>query len=275
MYTATDGGNAMIRKISLALLLCVLLAALSGCAAPQLFDMPTQAPPGYGSPTATPEPTAVPQGDTQVAGDPLGEEGIGGDNTAEAPQDVASVETYAFAGSTPLPLDPIDLPTPTPRPALTFSYETYEATKLGLKFDGPVGWTRDDSIDDTFTITEPEKRDNYTAFITIRKVPVSKDYNQSDLVKEVQDMLDTISSTNFNKSDWRPSNTAARTLMDNDGVYADYSGTLVDGTRVRGRVHVICIDKVLYSIHMSHPAGYNSDYLKIHAKIRDTMALTK
>ncbi len=265
----------MMRKISLVLLLCVLLAALSGCASPQLFDMATQAPAGYGLPTPTIEPTAVPQGDTDVAGDPLGEEDSGGDITAETPQDVASVETYAYAGSTPLPLDPIDMPTPTPRPALTFSYTTYEATKLGLKFDGPVGWTSDDSIDDTFTLTEPEKRDNYTAFITIRKVPVNKDYNQSDLVKEVQGMLDTISSTNFNKSDWRPSNTAERTLMDHDGVYADYQGTLVDGTRVRGRVHVICIDKVLYSVHMSHAAGYNSDYLKNHAKIRETMTLTK
>jgi hypothetical protein len=273
MYTATDGGNAMIRKISLALLLCVLLAALYGCASPQAFNMPTQAPPGYGSPTATPDPTAVPQGDTEVLGDPMGEEGIGEGNNADVPQDVASVETYAFAGSTPLPLVPIDMPTPTPHPALTFSYETYEATKLGLKFDGPVGWTRDDSVDDTFTITEPEKRDNYTAFITIRKVPVSKDYNQSDMVKEVEGMMDTIKSTNFTV--FKPSNTDTRTLMDNDGVYANYEGTLVDGTRVRGRVHVTCIDKVLYSIHMSHPAGYNSDYLKIHGKIRDTMTLTK
>ncbi len=264
----------MMRKINLALLLCVLLAALSGCASPQLYDVPTQAPPGFGVPTATITPTTVPQGDEDIAGDPLGEEDLGGDITADVPQDVASVETYAYAGSTPLLLDPIDMPTPTPRPALTFNYTTYEATKLGLTFDGPVGWIKDET-NDTFTLTEPEKRDNYTAFITIRKIPVSKDYNQSDLVKEVQGMLDTISSTNFSKSDWRPSNTATRTLMDHDGVYADYSGTLVDGTRVRGRVHVICIDKVLYSVHMSHPAGYNSDYLKIHAKIRDKMTLTK
>lgn len=266
----------MMRKIILALLLCVLLAALSGCASPQLFDMATQKPADYGLPTPTIEPTAVPQGDTDIVGDPIGEEDIGSEGSiAEVPQDAASDETYAFAGSTPLPLDPIDMPTPTPRPALTFSYTPYEATKLGLKFDGPVGWTIDDSVDDTYTITEPEKRENYTAFITIRKSPVNKDYSKSDMVKEVKDMLDTISSTNFDKSDWRPSDTAERTLMENDGIYADYSGTLVDGTRVRGRVHVTCIDKTLYIIHMSHPAGYNSDYLKIHGKIRSTMTLTK
>jgi hypothetical protein len=268
-------GMHLMRKIILALLLCVLLAALSGCAAPQLTDAPTQAPVGYGVPTATIEPTAVPQGDTEYIGDPMSEEDTSGDIPVEAPQDEASVETYAYAGSTPLVLDPIDMPTPTPHPARTFSYTNYEATKLGLKFDGPVGWTVDESVDDTFTLTEPEKIDNYTAFITIRKVPVSKDYKQSDMEKEVGDMLETIGSTNFDKSTWKPSMTAERTLMDSDGVYANYEGTLVDGTRVRGRVHVTCIDKTLYTVHMSHAAAYNSDYLKNHAKIRETMTLTK
>jgi hypothetical protein len=55
-------GIHLMRKTILALLLCVLLAALSGCAAPQLIDAPTQAPPGFGVPTATTEPTAAPQG---------------------------------------------------------------------------------------------------------------------------------------------------------------------------------------------------------------------
>jgi hypothetical protein len=269
-------GIHLMRKICLALLLCVLLAALSGCASPQLFDMATQKPADYGLPTPTIEPTAVPQSDTDIAGDALAEEDIGSEGAAaDVQQDAASVEAYAYAGSTPLPLDPIDMPTPTPHPALTFSYTPYDATKLGLTFQGPVGWTVDDSVDDTFTLTEPEKRDNYTAFITIRKVSVTKDYNQSDMENEVKNILDTISSTNYDKSTWRPSLTATRTLMAHDGVYANYEGTLVDGTRVRGRVHVTCIDRTLYTIHMSHAAAYNSDYLKNHAKIRETMTLTK
>ncbi len=262
----------MMRKISLALLLCVLLAALSGCASPQLFA--TQAPPGFNVPTPTIVPSPNPQGEAEFEGDPLSEED-NGESALDGAQELASLETYAFAGSTPLPLDPIDMPTPTPRQALTFTYETFEATKLGLKFDGPAGWTRDDTASDAFTITEPVKRDNYTAFMTLYKRGVNKEYNANDLAQEVKDMLETIGSTNFIKSEWRPSLTAQRTLMDHDGVYANYEGTLVDGTRVRGRVHVTCIDKVLYSLHMSHAAGYNTDYLQNHAKLRSTLELTK
>lgn len=258
----------MMRKISLALLLCVLLAALYGCTPSQSFPVATQAPPGYGLNT----PAVVPT-DEPLEYNPEDEEDVG-EFIMEEPQEIASVETYAYAGATPLPLDPIDMPTPTPRPKLTFEYQTYEATKLGLKFDGPVGWIVDDSANDTFTLTEPEKRDNYTAFMTFYKVPVNKQYTASDMERAVNDMLENIKSTNFS-NDFKPSYTASRTLIGHDGVYANYEGTLVDGTRVRGRVHVTCIDKVLYSLHMSHAAAYNTEYLQNHAKLRSTIALTR
>ena len=263
----------MTRKISLALLLCVLLAVLSGCVSEEL-TFSTQAPPGYGASTPTIEPVVEPQDEGTYEGDPLGEEDIG-DTDMGAPQEIASVGTYAYAGSTPLPLDPIDMPTPTPRPELTFSYETYEVTKLGVKFDGPSGWIRDDSANDTFTLTEPSPRDNYTAFITIRKAPVSKEYNLNDLANEAKAMLESIGAANYIQSTRKPSLTATRSLMEHDGVYANYEGTLVDGTRVRGRVHVTCIDKTLYSVHLSHAAGYNTDYLQNHGKLRSTLTLTK
>lgn len=258
-----------MRKISLALLLCVVLAVLAGCASPQYFPTVTQAPPANNN---TVNATAVPTDVPQESFDPAAEEQQG-DNTADAAQDQTSTEAYGFAGATPLPLDPIDIPSPPPRDKLTFTYQTYDVTKLGVKFDGPAGWTVDDLADDTFTITEPEKRDNYAAFISIRKTSVNKQYTVSDMEKEVKDVMDTIGSTNYTV--WQPTYTAERTLMDQAGAYADYSGTMVDGTRVRGRVHVTCIDKVLYIIHMSHAAAYNSDYLKNHAKLRATMALTK
>ena len=258
----------MMRKISLALLLCALLAALYGCAAPGAFPVATQAQPGFGLNTPAVTPTEEPLGYNPEDEEDTGESTIG------EPQEIASVETYAFAGATPLPLDPIDMPTPTPRPKLTFEYQTYEATKLGLKFDGPAGWNADDSANDTFTLTEPEKRDNYTAFMTLYKVPVNKQYNAGDMEQAVNDMLANIRSTNY-KDDFRPSYTASRTLIGHEGVYANYEGTLVDGTRVRGRVHVTCIDKVLYSLHMSHAASYNTEYLQNHAKLRDTLTLTK
>jgi hypothetical protein len=267
----------MRRKLSLVLLLCVLLAALSGCASPELFDTATQAPPGYGR--TTPDPVAeIPVDNTEeYVGDPEGEEGVGDLTEEDLPVDVPSEDSSssAFAGSTPIPLDPIDMPTGTPRPKLAFEYQTYEATKLGLTFDGPIGWIVDDTQSDTYILTEPEdqRKDNYSAFIIIKKTPVNQQYNMSDLKNEVKGMLDTIGATNFTK--FEPAISSDRTLMEHDGMYDDYAGTLVDGTRVRGRVQVTCIDKVLYSIHMAHPANYNSDYLKNHGKIRETMKLTK
>ena len=133
----------------------------------------------------------------------------------------------------------------------------------------------DDTSSDTYVLAEPagQIKDNYSAFISIRKTSVNKQYNASDMKKEVEDVLETIGGTNF--TEFKPSYTDDRTLMDHPGVYANYEGTMVDGVRVRGRVHVTCIDKVLYIVHMSHPANYNSDYLTNHAKLRDTMTLTK
>ncbi len=257
----------MIRKISLILLVVMLLAALSGCASQPTFTQATPPPqqsPNYGGTPPTDAPTDAPE----YEGNPLAEEE--GD-AYEAP----AMADYGYAGSTPMPLDPIDMPTPTPRPKLTFTYQTYEATKLGMKFDAPAGWTVDDSASDTYILTEPayQQKDNYSAFIILRKASVSKQYNASEMAQEVKGMLDTIGSTNF--SEFKTSYTDDRTLMDHDGVYANYEGTLVDGTRVRGRVHVTCIDKVLYSIHMAHPANYNTDYLTNHGKLRETMTLTK
>ncbi len=266
----------MRRKLSLVLLMCVLLAALSGCASPELFQTATQGPIGYGRTTPAPQAEVPADNTDEYAGDPMAEEGASDQTGEDLPIDVPSVDaSYAFAGSTPIPLDPIDMPTGTPRPNLTFEYQTYEATKLGLKFDGPIGWIVDDTQNDTYILTEPEdqRKDNYTAFIIIKKTPVNQQYNLNDLKKEVRDMLDTIGSTNFKP--FEPAIASDRTLMGHDGIYDDYAGTLVDGTRVRGRVQVTCIDKVLYSIHMAHPANYNSDYLKNHGKIRETMTLTK
>ncbi len=267
----------MMRKISITLLLCLLLAVLSGCAAQQYYDVATQKPVNVVQATPTPPPADT-QGDADddLADAAISEEGLG-DDPAESSVETVSSMAYPYAGATPLPLDPIDMPTPTPRPALTFTYQEYESTKLGLKFQGPAGWIADTSSEDTFLLTEPpeQQKDGYTAFMSLRKAPVSKDYSKSDMTQEVKDVLNQLGATNYESGTWRPSNTAERTLIGHDGIYADYQGTLVGGIRVRGRVHVTCIDKTLYILHMSHPAGYNTDYLKNHGELRESLALTK
>lgn len=183
------------------------------------------------------------------------------------------VETvYPYAGATPIPLTPVDLPTPTPHPELTFDYATYTAGSLGLSFDCPSGWLVDESQTDVFVLTEPETQmhDGQQCIITISAEPVTATYSESDLKKQVTQRLKDIGSVNFTV--WNPSLTASRTLMDSKGVYANYTGTLANGIEVAGRILYASANNKLYGVEMVYPRDYRDDYLNIFAKIRDTIA---
>ena len=179
---------------------------------------------------------------------------------------------YPYAGATPIPLTPVDLPTPTPHPELTFNYATYTAGSLGLSFDCPSGWLVDESQTDVFVLTEPETQmhDGQQCSITISAEPVTANYSEKDLKKQVTQRLKEIGSVNFTV--WNPSLTASRTLMDSKGVYANYTGTLANGIEVAGRNLYASANNKLYGVEMVYPRDYRDDYLNIFAKIRDTIA---
>ena len=134
--------------------------------------------------------------------DPASEEG-GEWEPVDEPETVAAnaAETAAptmqseYAGATPVVIDPIDKPTPTPLPALNFTYVTYEANALHLTFEGPAGWVPDESEADTYRLTNPDPSMDYAATLTVRAIPVNKQYSKSDLTKEVKGMLDTLSAS--------------------------------------------------------------------------------
>ena len=216
--------------------------------------------------------------------DPTSEEGSGEGEVIDIP-DVAEVAEVTntpvptirseYAGATPVVIDPIDKPTATPVPALSFSYTTYYATKLHLSFEGPIGWTVDDTDSDTYVITNPDTSADYAASMTIRVTSVTSDYSTSQLTSEVKNMLSTIKSSASYKS-FSPSNTASRTLLDKAGVYANYTAVLSDGTRIAGRVHVTCLNKVLYTVHITYPRDYTDTYVdKVYKKMRDTIKITQ
>ena len=48
-------------------------------------------------------------------------------------------------------------------------------------------------------------------------------------------------------------------------------GTLKDGTAVGGRIHAVCVDKVLYCIQITYPLGYKDDYLNVFSEVRQTL----
>ena len=180
-----------------------------------------------------------------------------------------------YAGATPVVIDPIDKPTPTAVPALgTITYTAYDAIKIGLSFEGPAGWLKDDTAADAFIIQNPNARIDYPATLTLRAEKVSKDYTSSDLKSVVNSMLSAIGNAGFDSYD--PSQTASRELLGKSGVYANYSGTLNDGREVAGRVHAVCVDKVLYTIHITAPKAQWNDYKdKVYDHLRETLTIIK
>lgn len=275
------------RILCLALVLCAALV-MTACQQKETFPTTAQ------KPTAAPA-TEAPQvqdpqnifGDTPVPQqidfddgnyDPTQEEGgneelipIAGAQDALTPAPTVKSE---YAGATPVLIDPIDKPTPTPLPPLTFVYDKYESAVLHLSFEAPAGWLTDDSTPDTLTLTNPDPAMDYAARLSIRLTPVSKNYNKNDLVKEVKNTLDTLGSDGYAK--FERSNTAVRTFMNTDAVYANYTGTTLDGVKVGGRLIIACVNKTLYILNVSYPQGYTKTYVDgVYDKFRHTVKVTE
>ena len=89
--------------------------------------------------TITEAPTSAPTADPWQDYDPASEEDTDSYNyNPEGSYDEYGNQLYA--GASPIPLDPIDMPTPTPKPVLPFSYGDVDASNIGLTFQAPVGW---------------------------------------------------------------------------------------------------------------------------------------
>ncbi len=176
-----------------------------------------------------------------------------------------------YAGATPIPLDPIDMPTPTPKPALTFSYGLVTADKLRLSFEAPVGWGIDTSADDAVTLINQNALDGYNAYITVRVYSVASTFKTADLRTELRNTLKDLGQYNFAK--WSTTDTASRTLLKKDGYYADYEGKYYDGTAIYGRVMLALLDThQVIMLHLSCPDGYfNSSYKAVINHVRDTL----
>ena len=274
------------RIVCLVLVFCAALV-MTSCQQKETFPTTPQQP----AEQVTAEPadqqnifgeTAVPQAIDDFDNgsyDPTQEEGGNEEEVsdsqliAEAGPTAAPTMQSEYAGATPVLIDPIDKPTPTPLPTLTFTYAKYEASALKLSFEAPDGWLADDSQPDTYTLTNPDPSMDYAATLSIRLVPVSKNYNKNELIKEVKNTLDTLGSDGFKK--FERSNTAGRKFLNSDAVYANYTGTLTDGTKIAGRLIIACVDKTLYILHVSYPQGYTKTYVEnVYDKFRHTVKMT-
>lgn len=219
--------------------------------------------------------------------DILGEEGIPDPNedllgTVSGPHGVGhaayrpDTTIYPYAGATPIPLNPIDMPTPTPRPDLSFTYATYVASTVGVTFEGPANWAVDESQPSLMILSEPavQIKDGQQCIVTLSAEPVTSNYSQNDLKTHVNQRLDTLYSSDY--TSWKPSYTATRHMMGAVGVYANYTATTADGVEVGGRIHYACIDHVLYGLEIIYPLGFRDDFIDdVFGKIRSTMAHIK
>lgn len=180
-----------------------------------------------------------------------------------------------YAGATPVPIDPVDLPTATPRPELTFTYDWYTASKLGISFRSAVGYTVSDGLSDTYILTEPAVavRDNYPCTISLTVTAITKNHNVADVKTDLANFLQN-EGRQYEK--WQTWTAESRSLMDGKGYYNNYRGVLADGTIVRGRVHMAIIsENQLLTLHISCPGGYNSSYMKIYDQIRSSIQPVK
>lgn len=268
--------------MALAMLLCLCLLTACQTSEPEKFTVKTA---GGNAQTQQTQQTAQ----NQPAGeeyDPLEEEDdYSGDLDywqGEIATPVPVTPTPAptvrsdYAGATPVPVDPIDLPTPTAAPPLPqFSYKTYDATKLGLSFDGPTGWLVDESAADYYIIQNPNAAVSYPATLTVHAEKVSAQYSENDLKTVIRNMLNAIGQS-AELAEYSPSNTASRPLLGASGIYANYTGVLDNGVEIAGRVHATCVEKVLYTVHITYPREYTEGYKEqVYDKLRDTIQITK
>ena len=266
----------MKKRLMLALMLLLCAVLLASCGEKQKFDVLTAQNNGS-------QQTQQNMGNQAAQNQPdQAEEPVNDIDWTEAvlPERHTPTDTPAptvrseYAGATPVVIDPIDKPTPTAVPKLAVTYVAYDANKLGLAFQGPAGWTKDNTSSDTFIIQNPNTRIDYPATLTLHAEKVNADYSTANLESIVRGMLDSIGDADWD--DYNPSQTAPRTLLGKNGVYANYDGVLADGRQVAGRVHAVCVDKKLYTIHLTAPAGQWNEYKElVYDKLRETLTIVK
>ena len=179
-----------------------------------------------------------------------------------------------YAGATPIPLDPIDMPTATPKPVISFTYGAVTADKIRLNFEAPVGWYIDSTADDAITLTDPNALDGFNANLTLRLSPVASSYKLADIRTDLKNTLKELGQYNFES--WTTTEIASRanTLLKKEGYYAEYRGTYYNGTSIYGRVMMALLDNhQVITLHMVCSDGYfNSSYKAVVNHVRDTLS---
>ncbi|MBR3107961.1 MAG: hypothetical protein IKH30_12425 [Clostridia bacterium] len=262
-----------MKKAMRVLALVMLAVLLTGCAAQeQTFPDADTAQASAQQKNPMDLSTAVPRTELDLPEgyDPASEE----NDADDLFNDNAVYDDYGrnvYAGATPIPIDPIDMPTATPKPTLKFEYGTVSAEKIRLMFDVPQGWGIDDSASDAITVINPTELDGVNAQITVRVYTVASTFKTNDLKAELRTTLKELGQYNFAK--WKTTELAERTILKKDGFYADYEGTYLNGISIYGRVMMALLDNnQVIMLHLFCPDGYfNSSYKTVINHVRDSL----
>ena len=260
------------KQAALTLLICLTVVLLSGCAQEQ-----TTYPDAGTAPTREPvrqadvlsQPTDAPQVVVDFPEEYYTDEPANEGDTADTDAGYYQVPVVnsKYAGSTPIPLYPVDMPTPTPRPDVEFEYETV-STALGYSMEVPVGWEIVQNDSSTFVIRDPVMRDKVNATFTLTSQNVSSSYRVNDLKSELTNRLNEIQR---NYAVWRIWTADKRALLKSDGFFNAYRGEAYDGTVVRGLVHVALVNRSVVTLSFSAPGYYNTSYQRVYNKMRSTI----
>lgn len=179
--------------------------------------------------------------------------------------------------ATPVAVDPIDKPTPTPEPTPNFVYEAYENTAMGVSFSIPYTWLLNPNTnqDTTVQFVEPKSEmmepDGYQTRITVEKYSMGLDQTASDARTRLESTLEELSAS---FTTFTPGTIASGSFGAGKGYYCYYKADYNDGTKtyeMNGRIIIVAHNKALYQIRLTTPRNWYSYYNYLWRKVRSTI----
>ena len=254
-------------KRSFFLFLAAVTLILSVAAAE---DLPGTTPEG-GSLVFTPETSAEPEGDDALAQQTTTPPTASTEGTIQF--DFSSVDNPQ---ATPVAVDPIDKPTPTPLPTPSYWYETYVNQAMGISFDVPGTWLLNPNTNQETTVqfVEPKSEmmepDGYQTRMTIEKVNTGLQQNAADAQTQLESTLTELAAS---FTTFTPGEIASASMGDANGAYCYYRVEDTDATKtytMRGRIIIVAQGNALYQVRITTPSNWYSYYEYVFRKVRST-----
>ena len=178
--------------------------------------------------------------------------------------------------ASPIPVDPIDKPTPTPMPKPNFHYDTYVSNNMGVSFSIPYTWLLNPNTnhDTTVQFVEPKSEmmepDGYQTRITIEKYNMGLNQTADDARAKLESVLEELAAS---FTSFTPNAIDSASFGEGKGHYCYYRAEYNDDSKLyemNGRVIVIAYGKALYQIRLTTPRDWYSYYNYVWREIRSS-----